>query len=183
MGAFEAEDGKRLWGRFLKLGPIMSKTAQIPYNAYSTQSDALVAMPGNKIGCGAHFNNFDYETAKKASDMMLSVTLKAPMSAIIWEFYYYDLVPTVPMEAAAFPQRTKAKRAIDEIQAVVSSSSTGSAQTSIGFLNYADILGSENETDANARRAYGSKYPRLQELKRKYDPEIVFNKWFCIRPA
>ncbi|KAG8981806.1 hypothetical protein FRB93_008360 [Tulasnella sp. JGI-2019a] len=155
MGAFEAEDGKRLWGRFLKLGPIMSKTAQIPYNAYT----------------------------KKASDMMLSVTLKAPMSAIIWEFYYYDLVPTVPMEAAAFPQRTKAKRAIDEIQAVVSSSSTGSAQTSIGFLNYADILGSENETDANARRAYGSKYPRLQELKRKYDPEIVFNKWFCIRPA
>ncbi|KAG8984664.1 hypothetical protein FRB93_006394 [Tulasnella sp. JGI-2019a] len=201
MSTFGAEDGKRLWGRFLRIGPVMSKTAQIPYNAYSAQLDAFIATPGNKIACGAHFNNFDYETVKKACDMMVAVTLKAPMSVIIWEFYYYDLVPTVPMEATAFPQRTKdktalvaligfadvwlleARRNMDAIQAVVSSSSTGSARTSIGYLNYADILGSENETDANARRAYESNYPRLQELKRKYDPEMVFNKWFCIRLA
>ncbi|KAG9014387.1 hypothetical protein FRB94_012793 [Tulasnella sp. JGI-2019a] len=201
MGTFGADEGQRLWGRFLKLGPVMSKTAQIPYNAYTSQSEAYIAMPSNKIGCGAHFNNFDYETIKKACDMMLAVTPKAPMSTILWEFYHYDLVPSVPLEATAFPQRTKdktalvavfgfadewlseARRAMDEIQTVVSSSSTGSARTSIGYINYASALASENETDANARRAFGSNYPRLQELKRKYDPEMVFNKWFCIRPA
>src|SRR5271155_6183208 len=26
-------------------------------------------------------------------------------------------------------------------------------------------------------------YPKLQELKKKYDPENIFNKWFAITPA
>jgi len=30
---------------------------------------------------------------------------------------------------------------------------------------------------------YRENYPRLQALKKKYDPELVFNKWFVIMPA
>jgi FAD/FMN-containing dehydrogenase len=34
-----------------------------------------------------------------------------------------------------------------------------------------------------ASTAFGPNYPRLQGIKKKYDPENVFNKWFPIAPA
>lgn len=34
-----------------------------------------------------------------------------------------------------------------------------------------------------AQALFGTNYPRLQELKKKYDPELLFAKWFVIQPA
>lgn len=36
---------------------------------------------------------------------------------------------------------------------------------------------------ARAQELFGDNYPRLQQLKRQYDPDMIFNKWYCIRPA
>ena len=36
---------------------------------------------------------------------------------------------------------------------------------------------------SKAAANFGSNYERLQEIKKKYDPELVFNKWFVITPA
>ncbi|KAG8860904.1 hypothetical protein FRB96_003639 [Tulasnella sp. 330] len=185
---FSAEDGERLWNRFLKPSPIASKIYQVPYDAYCASVDE------------AHFNKFDYGTVKLAYDMWLTVTLKAPMSAVMYEFYHYELVASIPVEATAFPQRTKdktaligiygfddewaleAKQAMTDLQACVSSSSTEETRKSIGYINYT-VLATENDTDAIARKAFGPNYPRLQQLKRRYDPEMVFDKWFCIIPS
>ena len=34
-----------------------------------------------------------------------------------------------------------------------------------------------------AEELFGKHYPKLQRLKRKYDPEMIFNKWYVIQPA
>ena len=34
-----------------------------------------------------------------------------------------------------------------------------------------------------AKLVFAENYPRLQKIKRKYDPEVIFNKWFPITPA
>jgi hypothetical protein len=38
--------------------------------------------------------------------------------------------------------------------------------------------GSEKITDM-----FGENLPKLRELKKKYDPKFVFNKWYPIAPA
>ncbi|KAG8875279.1 hypothetical protein FRB97_005256 [Tulasnella sp. 331] len=198
---FSAEDGERLWNRFLKLGPVLSNVAQVPYDMYGALADPFNHVPGNKVQSGAHFNKFDYETVKRTYDMWLPVTSKAPFSTVMYEFYHYDLAASTPVEATAFPQRTtdktaligiygyddetalEAKQALTDIMACVSSSSTEEARKSVGYLNYLTFAGTENDTDITARMAFGLNYARLQKIKRDYDPDMVFNKWLCIIPS
>ena len=58
-------------------------------------------------------------------------------------------------------------------------------------LVVANIIASDSdaatETNGTSRSKaeclYGPNYQRMQQIKKKYDPEIVFDKWFVITPA
>ncbi|KAG8864113.1 hypothetical protein FRB96_006987 [Tulasnella sp. 330] len=198
-----AEDAERAWGRFRKLNPVKSKVTQMPYDIYYSPYDDFSAMTGNKVQSPAHVSKFDYDSAKKAYDEWLAVAVKIPASCVFYEFYPFDLMAKVPVEATAFAHRTtdklaligvygyddgwtaEAKQAVAAIQACVTSSSSEEAKNSIGYLNHSGLAVSSegDDMDGIAKRAFGPNYPRLRQLKRKYDPDMVFNKWFCIRPA
>ncbi|KAG8889180.1 hypothetical protein FRB98_005522 [Tulasnella sp. 332] len=204
IGDFSAEEGERLWGRFLKFNPIKSKVIQPSYDTYTSGYDGFAALPGNKVQAPMFWTKFDYETVKKSFDKWLVATAKAPTSALYYDFFPLDLMASVPVEATAFAQRTtvrlamvgiygfdeawtlEANQALEDIRACVSSSSTEEARRSIGHLNHSGLSSmdaSKKEMDAMGRRAFGPNYPRLQQVKRKYDPDMVFNRWFCVRPA
>ena len=34
-----------------------------------------------------------------------------------------------------------------------------------------------------SKLVFGENYPRLQAIKKRYDPTNVFNKWFSVTPA
>ena len=70
---------------------------------------------------------------------------------------------------------------------------------SLGYSNYGtfclferssihkrDIISDPEAVVGNrdkAKLVFAENYPRLQRIKRKYDPEVIFNKWFPITPA
>lgn len=87
----------------------MEKRVQIPYNQLSTLVDPLCEMPGTKVSRGGHFSSFDYETVKKTYDLWLGIAAVAPLSNVVYEFYHYDKMASVPLEAAAFAQRSKVR--------------------------------------------------------------------------
>ena len=58
-----------------------------------------------------------------------------------------------------------------------------------GVADISEILDHMQEEDGvggvknKAEALFRENYPRLQELKKKYDSENIFNKWFAITPS
>ncbi|KIO23501.1 hypothetical protein M407DRAFT_27027 [Tulasnella calospora MUT 4182] len=195
------EGGEKAFNRFRDIGPVKAINVQVPWQEVSNLANAANEIPGNKLCVGAHIDVFDFEQAKKAYDALMELAKSAPFSIVIYEFYAFDKVASVPVESAAFSQRDDfvnvicgvfwmgeefSPQARDEclkLKKVVSGSSSTKAQESLGYVNTADIFSTLNETDDYARKLFGPNYARLQQVKRKYDPDMVFDRWFAIRPA
>ena len=54
-------------------------------------------------------------------------------------------------------------------------------------LTEASLIVPESETDKNTvisvRSLFGYNYAALQEIKRRYDPEVLFSNWFVVLPS
>jgi FAD/FMN-containing dehydrogenase len=51
------------------------------------------------------------------------------------------------------------------------------------MLDAEGVVGNEEEVKDKARVAFGENYLALQKIKRTYDPDNTFNRWFAIVPA
>jgi len=48
---------------------------------------------------------------------------------------------------------------------------------------YGNYVGKEVCSTERGKKIFGDNYPRLQKIKKKYDPDVVFSKWFPINPV
>ncbi|KAG8909127.1 hypothetical protein FRC01_007115, partial [Tulasnella sp. 417] len=188
------EEGEAAYKRFADLGPVHSTCTQIPYEKVSTQADEYSSIPGGKVAVGAHVDKLDLGQVQKSWDTWSELIKKAPQSVIMYEFYPYGKVASVPLEHGAFAQRhcfvtvlcliiwtdesftPYARDELLKVKSVVSGSSSQAAQESLGYSNYADPFSTLNETDEYARKLFGPNYPRLQEVKKRYDPDMAFKE-------
>ena len=51
------------------------------------------------------------------------------------------------------------------------------------YLKAPDVDATTKDGADKSRKFFGDFYPKLQTIKKKYDPNMTFNKWFAITPA
>ena len=136
----------------------------LPMNKVHTVSSTAMAYPRNKMGNGVAF--------------------------VVWD----DNKPEL---------EARAKQIVTEMANMVKVTGQGVQYGNFGgcrkFLELVTLNpANETPTDADtgdmppasgmpkgtrAKELFGDNYPRLQRLKKQCDPDMIFNKWYCIQPA
>ncbi|KAK5636776.1 hypothetical protein RRF57_012488 [Xylaria bambusicola] len=186
------EVGREKFASILDIGPTLDTTEVIPYNTWNTAGDPFCAAGGRKpsytVGLKtmeptawrnvwneyiAFFNSYEeanlttiltecYSTAATAASLKDNGTSSYPFRdikchAIAIPWY---TSPEIDSDALQFGQNVRSY--------LIDSAGTKSPSSYINFAH----------GDESLSHIYGSSLPKLQKLKRKYDPERRLNQWF-----
>ncbi|OCH95988.1 FAD-binding domain-containing protein [Obba rivulosa] len=199
----EAE-GREKYKVFFDFGPIADMSKEIPFEKLNEVQNHLAVHGRNNYEKGTyHSPNFDLpERAAKTFELVKRFhEMGAFETMIACELIPMGVVNSVADDSTAFRRgrRTNvitnlswdddapetyalAKESAAQLIATMADVNPSEA---VGYGNYnSDALPAQGTiSEDRSRILFDSNYPRLQALKRKYDPDVVFNKWFVVTPA
>ncbi|KAH9942500.1 FAD-binding domain-containing protein [Epithele typhae] len=199
----EAE-GRDNFKAFFDIGPVMDATAERPYEELNSLQNAIAA-PGQAVYMKGTFAPATYPRALLPRVFARAAELSAPEGyhiGFLLEYHSLGKVDAVPDAQTAYRRgagpnalctvfmqedgegrMAYAQAAARELVALVAGD-----KAHLAYGNYSDDPAGEEGAPATAGASkaevnFGSNYARLREVKKAYDPEQVFNKWFNIDPA
>lgn len=200
-----AEKAKSLLQPLYDLGPVHDMTQTVPYIETTAPSPLKDGPPTHQCYASSNFQNFfplDVDVwltvVEEFSAFMEKYGDAVARSKIILEIRSYARTSSVPVSAMAYPLRQPAIMAAIEAQYDRSVSDTlmreeikiitGKARDAIrkkGFYPEGIAMYNANISSGTEKSVemFGQNLPKLRELKKKYDPNFVFNKWYPIAPA
>jgi hypothetical protein len=200
-----AEEAKALVKPLYDLKPVAEMTHMVPYATVTSPSPLVDGPPTHqRYATGNIQMSFPLEV-----DMWLTLVddygafmtkygdAVAP-SKLVMEIRSYGKSSSIPVSAMAFALRRTAVMGVVEAQYDVSvSDAVMKEEVKVITDKARDVMrkkglypegtatfnanigtGLEKSTDM-----FGENLPKLRELKKKYDPNFVFNKWYPIAPA
>ncbi|KAI0637906.1 FAD-binding domain-containing protein [Trametes polyzona] len=200
------EEGRKAYKAFYDLKPIAALAKEIPYEQLNALQNEM-AQPGQNAYLKGTFapQPLPRDVLFKAFERVSALSAPADYAfGLLLEYFPLHVANAVPDDATAYPRSLSpnvlcsvfAKRDDDAALAYIRDSArelvgifeaASSGERSVGYGNYSpdsDTLPTEGAVPVDkAKQLFGSNYPRLQQIKKKYDPERVFNKWFNITPA
>jgi hypothetical protein len=203
------QEGRAVFKDYFALSPIADMTKEIPYEELNSLHNPQLLHGRCTYMKGVKWTKPRLEVASKVMAEVIELSAKRPDMSILCAFEYFGLkkVCTVPDDATAslrspycnvlniirWDENTEenlvfarnASKTITDI--AISGNVELEDKESAGYGNYDPeiALGDSDAGSVHDRSEvfYGSNYPKLQALKKKYDPERVFSKWFAITPA
>ncbi|KAL1946728.1 hypothetical protein VTO73DRAFT_14832 [Trametes versicolor] len=196
------EEGRQAYKAFFDLKPVADMTKEIPYESLNALQNQIVTPGQNAYMKGAF--------APSPLPLSILPTVFERVAAhtasqeyhigLLLEYFPLAAANAVPDDATAYPRAL-----VPNILAAVYARDDGEAalayardaareliglfgtEASVGYGNYSpdsDASATEGAVPVDkAKLLFGVNYPKLQQIKKKYDPELVFNKWFNITPA
>ncbi|VDB97536.1 unnamed protein product [Peniophora sp. CBMAI 1063] len=208
----EAE-GREHFKDFLSIGPMIADmTREMPYAAVNTLQDDGVPVGRYYYLKSVYMRAPKSEVAREVADAVYALSKEHNFKIMFaWEHWNLDKVRAVPADRTAFkrpgmdlsclvaidyPEDTPEKLALvrecaDKLASIITTAE-GDSSINNGYANYNSDAPTEaldpnsNEgilSDAKTRALFGENHAKLAALKQKYDPDLVFNKWYAIKPA
>lgn len=205
----DSETGAKKFERFVKLGPVMNQTETIPYTKLNHLLDqsgeygSYRLFHGNFVPCTP--TGLPVTLVKDLFAGWLKLITESPAASRLmtgFELYGTGKWSSIPGDATAFPNRAPAynvpyvmtwsdpaftPNAANEIFAldrVFTQSRNSFFQSELvsqgGYANYFDEESRlARKSQEFAHRRFGANFPRLIEIKGKYDPGNIFGRWFA----
>ncbi|KAI0059702.1 FAD-binding domain-containing protein [Artomyces pyxidatus] len=203
-------EGRSNFEGFFGLGPliIVDRCKEMSYSSSNGLQDETLPHGRNYYLKSVSLARPSVEIAFAVRDAVYAQQKEHPDMAISFVFENWSLgkVWSVSDDATAF-QRSKGlstmlsivyendtpeglqevRKVAEAISGIVSGYAGGE---NVGYANYnsdaPSRIGMDGDTKLSAVQTqayFGSNHVRLRELKKKYDPDMVFTKWFAIQPA
>ncbi|KAL1737401.1 hypothetical protein EV714DRAFT_266204 [Schizophyllum commune] len=190
----EAE-GRHHFRRLLDISPLMDVTSEIPYEKTGQMMNFLFPSGRGVYQKGIPQRRPDPNTTLEVIDRLADAHPSDPSPLVICEYFPLQkiLAADTNDETACLRRDTSIVGIYafwDELTAenfakgqTIVRDIAGILQESHPYLAEHEGSGQTGQPDDKARATFGEKYPRLQQIKKKYDPENVFNRWCPITPA
>ena len=169
--------------------PAMDLLGPIPYCQINTLFDAALPRGARNYWKSTFLGALTDDAIRAIVDAYASVT--SPMSQLLLEHFHGALTRVAP-DATAFPHRQAGYNLVmvsqwmtaaeDQRHVAWTRERYAALQPFARAARYSNYLDHDDTADA-AAAAYGENYPRLQQIKAKYDPDNFFRQNLNIRPA
>jgi FAD/FMN-containing dehydrogenase len=199
------EEGRKAFKAFFDLGPTEDHCKEMNYELLNTVMNHTAAHGNNVYMKGVSQTKPSTATAAAVFKEYVELSAAHPGffgSAVVFEYFPLDKIQAVASDATAFRSRgpqsnvlilpiwtgkndkvrfAHAKKMSEVLGGIVSGAEVEPKENeNSGYGNYES---DQKPDSAKVKRLFGDNLPRLQQVKAKYDPENVFNKWFSIQPA
>ncbi|KAI0786336.1 FAD-binding domain-containing protein [Abortiporus biennis] len=198
-----AEEGRKNFKAFYDLGPVADLAAEIPYEELNNMQNYLATPQKNYYMTGAQLSvkpSQDLTVEHFNRIIELSGDGSQFLTAVLLELWPHNKINTIPADATPY-RRDLTGNALVLVrwegedpallekakEAVVAMKSLLTPGQAYGNYNpdsdYAGLPADAKAPESKVEGLFRQHYPKLQAIKKKYDPEMIFNKWFAITPA
>lgn len=202
------DEGRAQFKWLYDIGPFEDTTEEIPFENLNTIQNPIAEHRYGVYWKGVTVQGPDYDTAARAHKRIAEVCRDGRFTAVaIYEWWPLQKILTIPAEDTVFhrhpnpnclvlvrwPGEANSQEIVDEARKyaheiaglVVAGLTDMTDPQNRGYNNYDNegVKDAKEEVHDKAKINFGIHYPTLQKIKKKYDPENIFNRWLPIAPA